>query len=1011
MKDALWNRFPPYHVRRERLSEACDGHQVVVVEAAGGYGKSVFAAELVEHRHCVGIDVPLEHAGVTAPLLAARLHDAVARSGFTVAAAAAEGKQDPLAVVDALLDRLAEEPCAFVVDDAHNLARDAGELLEYLAAHVRPSQGLVVLARQLPVGAGRLRRAEYLQLTAADLALRAEETAAICRLGFGLDVDDRAAKALGAATGGWTAATVLAAARAVRTGEPVEAVVDAGGGPDHPAGALGAILDDGITALGRDSGAVLAQIARLPLLDAALVGAVAGDDGFFERALRAGIPFAVARGDWWELAGPVRDHLARLAPPQTEAMRVAADVYRSRGELGAAVELLLATDDASAAAAVLAAVPPEAEDDLDTLELGAYFDRLGREAIDANPGVLLLVARRFGHSGRYAQCCELLDRARDIAGRTGDRILDRAAAAELVKVRFLAEQRYAEAIEAARDLVAEAGPSEDLTRARASEFLGYALAHEPPSSEADREACAVQAEECAARAWDLYRKLGMRSAAAFIAVDRSSLIDFPHGRAEAALERIEEALLLVRQLPRARGFLLLWRASFAAELGRDDLFRSTIGEILSLAADMAEGQRAFLLGQADRRIAMVASYRGDVEATIEHLRKVEPNARVWWALDSAEFLAEAADALGRVGQQALAQEHLARARDDPKDARHLVDLAEAVLEARHGDPFAAEERLLGLGEGRVDQRERWRVVLMRAYAAFRRGDGAAAAALGAQAFEEAARLGQPQAPLIREREVTESLLGLAAETGQPAAVALESSSLPLAVAVLGRFEVTEGGRTVELGSGQGAQLLKLVAVSGGAVHVERAIEGVWPEVSPDAGRNRLRTVLNRLRDTTGDIVRREGDLLALAPDVRLDLAQFSREAREALALRGDPGAAVAVARSAIARYRGDVLPHDVYEEWSVEARDEARRTMLDLLDLCAAAAAERGDLDETRRLVERTIELAPYDDGRYLSVATILRDQGRRGAASSVLQRARSTLARLGIDPPPELLELEQSPV
>ena len=162
------------------------------------------------------------------------------------------------------------------------------------------------------------------------------------------------------------------------------------------------------------------------------------------------------------------------------------------------------------------------------------------------------------------------------------------------------------------------------------------------------------------------------------------------------------------------------------------------------------------------------------------------------------------------------------------------------------------------------------------------------------------------------------------------------------------------------------------------MNAEQAIEGVWPEVSPDAGRNRLRTVLNRLRDTAGDIVRREGDLLALAPEVRLDLTQFTREAREALALRGDATAAVAVARSAIARYRGDVLPHDLYEDWAVETRDEARRTMLDFLDLCAEAAAERGDLDEARRLVERTIEFAPYDDGRYLGVATILRDHGRQ---------------------------------
>ena len=67
--------------------------------------------------------------------------------------------------------------------------------------------------------------------------------------------------------------------------------------------------------------------------------------------------------------------------------------------------------------------------------------------------------------------------------------------------------------------------------------------------------------------------------------------------------------------------------------------------------------------------------------------------------------------------------------------------------------------------------------------------------------------------------------------------------------------------------------------------------------------------------------------------------------------------------------------------------------MLELLDVCAGAAAERGDLDEARRMVERTIELAPDDDDRYLKVVSILQEQGRRGAALSVLRRARSTLA------------------
>jgi hypothetical protein len=129
-------------------------------------------------------------------------------------------------------------------------------------------------------------------------------------------------------------------------------------------------------------------------------------------------------------------------------------------------------------------------------------------------------------------------------------------------------------------------------------------------------------------------------------------------------------------------------------------------------------------------------------------------------------------------------------------------------------------------------------------------------------------------------------------------------------------------------------------------------------------------VLGRLRDEVPEAVIRDVDTLALGPDQRLDLAQFLEEARRAQSIGfGDGAAAVAIARSAIARYRGRLLPHDAYEPWIEEPREAARRAMLDLLDLCAEVAVERGDLDEARQMVERTIELAPYEDDRCTSVA------------------------------------------
>jgi DNA-binding SARP family transcriptional activator len=790
-------------------------------------------------------------------------------------------------------------------------------------------------------------------------------------------------------------------------GEPVEAAAGAATGPTHPAGALAAILDEALVALGSECRPLLAQIARLPLVDAGLVGAVSGEPGLFERAFSAGIPFTPARAQWWDLPGPVREHLALLAPANPDAMRRAAHEFTRRDELGPALELLLATGDPEGAAALLAATPPSAEDALDTLELRALFDQLPREAVDAQPGVLVVVARRFGHAGRYSLCCELLEQARDVARRSGDPLLERAAAAELIKVELLAELSYEEAESAAREILRAAGPGEKLTRARASEFLGYALCRQVDAIGRRPEAALVEAEDCFARASRLYLELGMRSAAAFIAVDWSSLIEFPLGHAVAAMERIEEALLLVANLPRAWAFVMLWRAAFAAELGQDEVCGRSVDEVFLVAE---QKKSSFLVAQAHWRLAVLASYRGEGEATLEHVRQVELHGKLWWGLGSGEFLAEAADLVDRVGHRALALEYLARGKADPKDAGHLVALADAVLEARHGDPVTAEQRLLGLARERVDPCELWRVTLLRAYAGFRRGEDGVAATLAAQAFEEAARLGQPELPLIRERTITEQLLGLALGTGHPAAVALRASALPRSLAVLGRFAMTVAGRPVPLGSGQEVRLLKFVTVSGGHVHAEQAIETMWPGVGVSSGRHRLRTVLNRLRAAAGDVLLRDGDALALDQAVHVDVQEFLAEAQSALVLAAkDPAMAAAVARGAMARYRGELLPDDRYEDWAESPRRRAQSVMLDLLDLCAAEEARRGDLDALRRTVERTIEFAPYDDVRCLRAASALYEQGRRGEALAIVHRARSAFSQIGLDPPDALLELERT--
>lgn len=83
----------------------------------------------------------------------------------------------------------------------------------------------------------------HMPLGAGGLALRPEETLAVCRSGFGLDVSPRRRPAVDAATGGWTAAAVLAASRAKRTARPLRELAGLGGESGRLSQSVALILD------------------------------------------------------------------------------------------------------------------------------------------------------------------------------------------------------------------------------------------------------------------------------------------------------------------------------------------------------------------------------------------------------------------------------------------------------------------------------------------------------------------------------------------------------------------------------------------------------------------------------------------------------------------------------------------------------------------------------------------------------------------------------------------------
>jgi DNA-binding SARP family transcriptional activator len=416
-----------------------------------------------------------------------------------------------------------------------------------------------------------------------------------------------------------------------------------------------------------------------------------------------------------------------------------------------------------------------------------------------------------------------------------------------------------------------------------------------------------------------------------------------------------------------------------------------------------------VLGYTAWNTARAASQSGDAARTLEHLREAERHRGDWFEhATGTEFLADGATLLDRVGETTTARRYRRRAKERKAQSRPAVLSAEAALEARTGDPARAEvllSELLALGQ--VEARDRWRITLLRAFAALRRGDDSAAA-LAADAFEQAAAWTESPIPLLRERALSDRLLALAVEAGSQAAARLEVSALPISITTLGRFEVRRGGLVLELPAGKPTALAKLVATRG-QLHSEEAIEALWPEVDPDSGRKRLRNVLNRLRASAEIVVRAEHSL-ELAEGVEVDARRFADEAQHALALAGLRSAdAVTVARTAVARYRGELLPDDPYEPWASVTREWLRGRYVELLDLLVDDAEASGELDEALRLQRRRLETDPLDEEQYIRAARLLAAQGRRLAAAEMLRRGSALLERFGLPQPAAFRELAQT--
>ena len=231
----------------------------------------------------------------------------------------------------------------------------------------------------------------------------------------------------------------------------------------------------------------------------------------------------------------------------------------------------------------------------------------------------------------------------------------------------------------------------------------------------------------------------------------------------------------------------------------------------------------------------------------------------------------------------------------------------------------------------------------------------------------------------------------------------------LHVNVLGEQAITSDDEAgVHVHSSHAVALVAFLAAHAGAPQPRQRIAGMfWPDSTDAQALTNLRRELHHLRQVLGD----ERSLVVAPRDLcwrdsqtcRVDLRIFEGERQVALAAAaaGDDAGVLAHAATAVAQYRGDLLP-GAYDDWVLEARSELERQCTDLCDLLCAARARTGDLSGAVDAVRRRIQLQPLEEAGYRTLMLLQADLGDRAGAVSTYHHCASVLEReLGVIPDP----------
>ncbi|WAC73459.1 AAA family ATPase [Roseateles sp. SL47] len=221
------------------------------------------------------------------------------------------------------------------------------------------------------------------------------------------------------------------------------------------------------------------------------------------------------------------------------------------------------------------------------------------------------------------------------------------------------------------------------------------------------------------------------------------------------------------------------------------------------------------------------------------------------------------------------------------------------------------------------------------------------------------------------------------------------------IRLLGEAECrSDDGTVTRITDARVATLVAMVALEGGIPRT-RAADLFWPQ-SGSTARTNLRVLLHRIQKTFDLKLFSSGDIIELAPHIRVDLqAPDSQLVLNCLA----SGAAGLRLLSSLE------LPEGLTEagHWLAAARGQMEQRLTRSLIGWFERAGEAVDLSQSMALAEALISLNPLSEVGYQELMKALVAKGDRSAALAVFERCRKELQEhLGTHPSRTTVELHR---